>query len=440
MIPRHVAVIGAGIVGVSTALQLNRRGLSVTLIDRSGPASGTSSGNAGLLAACAVVPVPVPGLWAKAPGMLLNPDQPLFVKPQHLPRAAPWLLRYMRHGTQEHVAYRARAIAQLTSTTTEDHLSLSRDTPAARYVIPCDYLYAYPNRAAFADDAFGWGIRRDLGFTWEELNAASVADFDPLLGPAVTFGVRLGGHGRITDPAAYVRALADVAMSQGTQMQVGDVTGLVTNGDRVTGVRIGDTVLDCDAVVVTTGAWSGPLARQLGLNVPLESERGYHLELWGPSRMPRTSTMVAAGKFVMTPMDGRLRLAGVVEYGGLSAAPSRAPLDLLRRQLARTLPGLTWTRDSEWMGHRPVIADSLPLIGAAPAVKGAWVGFGHDHLGLTCGPATGRILAQMITGARPNTDTAPFDPARFCGPLQAGSAPGSRSSSGRSSSQGSSSS
>ena len=153
--------------------------------------------------------------------------------------------------------------------------------------------------------------------------------------------------------------------------------------------------------------------RQLGLKMPLESERGYHLELWEPSVMPRSPVMVASGKFVATPMEGRIRLAGVVEFGGLDAPPSRAPFRLLERNIRAAMPGLTWKKTVEWMGHRPSMVDSIPVIGAVPGIEGAFLGFGHDHVGLTGGPKTGRILAQLVSGRAPNIDLAPYRPERF---------------------------
>ena len=129
--------------------------------------------------------------------------------------------------------------------------------------------------------------------------------------------------------------------------------------------------------------------------------------------MPRSPVMVASGKFVITPMEGRLRLAGVVEFGGLDAPPSKAPFALLRRNIRKAMPSLTWSRETEWMGHRPAPADSIPLVGAVPGMPGAWMGFGHHHIGLTGGPKTGQLLAQMISGQTPNIDVTAYSPARF---------------------------
>ncbi|MCG6882340.1 MAG: FAD-dependent oxidoreductase [Silicimonas sp.] len=411
--PRHVAVIGAGIVGVSTALWLQRDGHRVTLIDRAAPGEGTSHGNGGVLATCAMVPVTGPGLIRKAPKMLLDPNQPLFLKWGYLPKLAPWLLRYLSNANEPDTRRIAQAIQGVVADSLEEHFALARGTGAEAYIVPSDYLYIYKNRAAFEGDALAWDIRRSHGIVWEELEGDAVRAYDGIFAPDQAFAVKMGDHGRISDPGRYVKALAAHLEGQGGAVMKGEVTGFVRDGSTLTGLRIGGETLDCDAAVLATGPWSKPLAREMGLDVPLESERGYHLELWEPSAMPRAPVMVASAKFVATPMEGRLRLAGIVELGGLDAPPSRAPFDLLRRAAKAAMPGLTWSREVEWMGHRPAPADSIPVIGAVPGLSGAYTAFGHHHIGLTSGPRTGRLLSQLISGKQPNLDLAAYSPERF---------------------------
>lgn len=415
---RHVAVIGAGIIGVATAIWLQRMGHDVTLIDREGPAAGASFGNGGVLAACAVVPVTVPGLFVKAPRMLLDPRQPLFLRWRYLPRLAPWLMRYLRHANTADATRIAETLAALIGTSLADHQALAAGTGAERYVVPSDYIYLYASRKDYEADAFGWGLRRRFGFDWDELTGDAARRLDPLIGPEIGFAARMGDHGRISDPERYVTTLVEHLVAQGGRMVQAEVTDLQRDGGAVTGVRLSasdgsEDTLVCDAAVIATGAWSGPLATKLGLRVPMESERGYHIDLWEPSRKLRAPVMVAAGKFVATPMDGRIRLAGIVEYGGLDAPESKAPPELLRHHVRRAFPDLRWKNESVWMGHRPVTADSLPLIGAVPGLVGAYTAFGHQHIGLTAGARTGRLLAQMISGQHVNLPLAAFDPARF---------------------------
>ncbi|MEM6637323.1 MAG: FAD-dependent oxidoreductase [Pseudomonadota bacterium] len=410
---RTVAIIGAGIVGVSTAIWALREGLKVILIDREGPAAGTSFGNGGVLASCSVVPVSTPGLLGKAPRMLMDPNQPLFLKWRYLPRLLPYLTRYLRHANATDARKRAEAMVPIIGESLADHLALADGTGAEAWIKPSDYLFLYEDRTHYESDAFGWDTRRDLGFAWDELESQDMRDYDPCFGASIGFAARLRDHGRISDPGAYVVALAGYAEAQGARIIKADVDDIVRENGRTTGVRAAGETIACDAVVVATGAWSGPLAAKLGLNVPLETERGYHIDLWEPSVVPRAPVMVASGKFVITPMEGRVRLAGVVEFGGLSAPPSRAAFDLLERNVRKAIPGLEWKEQTEWMGHRPAMADSTPLIGPVPNIPGAYFGFGHDHVGLTGGPKTGRLLSQLIAGKQPNIDMAPYDPARF---------------------------
>lgn len=410
---KAVAVIGAGIVGVSTAIWLLRDGHRVILIDRKGPGEGTSHGNGGVLASCSVVPVTTPGLIRKAPRMLFDPKQPLFLRWSYLPRLAPWLIRYLRHTNAPAVERRARALTPIIGDSLADHQALAAGTGAEKWIVPSDYLYLFRDRAAYEADHFGFEVRKRNGFDWEEMDRESFTAYDPVFSNEIGFAAKFANHGRITDPGRYVKDLAGYAEREGARLLIADVQDIVREGGRVTGVRAGGETVACDAAVIATGAWSSPLARKLGVRIPLESERGYHLELWEPSKMPRAPVMIASGKFVATPMEGRLRLAGIVEFGGLVAGPSRAPFRLLEKNIRAAIPGLTWKKTEEWMGHRPSVADSTPVIGEAPGIAGAYLAFGHDHVGLTGGPKTGQIVARLIGGRLPNIDLTPYSPARF---------------------------
>lgn len=414
---KKIAVIGAGIIGVSTAIELQRAGHSVVLIDRDGPAAGASFGNGGVLASAGVVPVTVPGLLRKAPAMLFDPAQPLFLKWRYLPRLLPWLARYLRHANAADVQRISRAIHGITGDSLRDHQALASGTDAERFVLPSDYVFLYRNRQQFEADAFGWSVRAACGVEWDEFEAERLVEYDPVLGANGGFAIRLRGHGRISDPGAYIDALARHFISSGGQFLKAEAIDLAHENGQIHAVQVksltGSDSVACDDCVIALGAWSGGLTRKLGLKVPLESERGYHLDLWEPNIMPRSPVMVAAGKFVITPMEGRLRLAGIVEFGGLSNPPSRAPFRLLHDSIRATIPALQWRKTTEWMGHRPAPTDSIPVIGPVPGICGAWLGFGHHHIGLTGGPRTGKLIAQMIDGQKSNADLAPYAPMRF---------------------------
>ncbi len=409
---RHVVVIGAGIVGVSTAIQLRRDGIDVTLVDRAGPAAGTSYGNAGVLASCSMVPVTGPGLIGKAPKMLFDPMQPLFLKWSYLPKLAPWLVKYLGHANEADTRRIGSAVAGVDGDSLAEHQALAAGTGAEGYIVESDYTFAYDSREKFLADALAWDIRRNEGVKWTELEGPAFQDYDPVVPAKFGYGVVCGDHGRISDPGEYVKALAAHAEVLGAKFIKADIEDIAQENGAVSGVRAGGETIACDTLVIATGVWSGPLTKKLGLKVPLEAERGYHIELWEPSFTPKSPMMIASGKFVMTPMAGRIRLAGMVEFGGLEKGPSKAPFELLRKNIKSAFPTLTWKEETEWMGHRPAPADSIPIIGEAPDVKGAFMGFGHHHIGLTGGPKTGRLLAQMIAGKTPNADMSVYAPAR----------------------------
>ncbi len=410
MTDKTIIVVGAGIVGVSTALWLQRDGFDVTLVDREGPAAGTSYGNAGILAAGSIVPVSVPGLWRKAPGLLLDPDQPLFLKWRYLPRLLPFLRQYLAQA--RNVDHIAAALFTLLQDAVDQHHALAGGTDAAAYLSDDDWIYGYPDRAAYEAESYGWDIRRKHGVRFEEMTADMLAAHDPALAGRFGFGVRLLQHGRISDPGAYITALAARFAAEGGTIRQATVTDMILSDGQCSGLQTDQGVLRADQYVLTLGAWSGPLARKLGIAVPLESERGYHIEFVNPSISFRNTIMVAAGKFGMNTMNGRLRCAGVVEFGGLDAPPSAAPFALLRRQVAALFPDLTYDRVDEWMGHRPSTADSLPVIGRAPKAENVLLGYGHQHVGLTGGPKTGRWLAALAAGRPPNTNLGAYAPNR----------------------------
>ncbi|SHF44739.1 D-amino-acid dehydrogenase [Litoreibacter ascidiaceicola] len=408
----RVIVVGAGIVGVSCAIWLQRSGHDVTIVDKAGPASGTSHGNAGVLAAGAVVPVTTPGLLKRAPGMLLSPNAPLFLKWSYLPKLLPFLARYLGYATDVHVDYYANAMATLLHDSVEQHRSLAAGTGAEAFIGAEDYCFGYATKAAYDADSYGWEKRKAAGYDYEVVDGATYVNYDPIFGTAFETVVRCKNHGRISDPGKYVKALADHFVSQGGSLHICEVKDVEVVDGEISALNTADGDMSADHIVFAMGPWSKAIAHKLGVKVPFESERGYHIELTNPSQMPKSPMMVASGKFVITPMDGRLRAAGVVEFGGLEKGPSRAPFNLLRRQVAELLPNLRYDEVIEWMGHRPAPADSLPLIGANDPSARSFSAFGHQHVGLTGGPKTGRIIADLIDGKKPNIDLAPFDPMK----------------------------
>lgn len=405
---KEILVVGAGIVGVSAAIWLQRQGCRVTLIDRDGPASGTSHGNAGILASIAVIPIPIPGLLKKAPKMLFDPKQPLFLRWSYLPKLLPFLRRYLSYANDNAVEHISNALMELLHDCPDQHSALAHGTTAERYVTTDDYLYGYESEQAFIADNYAWNIRKSKGYSYTTLSAEELADYDESLANRFGFGVQCANHGRISDPGAYVKALAEDFVKNGGMISKASLTGFEIENGHCKSISTNVGKLTADKYILTTGVWSSEWNDVLGITVPMESERGYHVEYINPSIILRSPIMVASGKFVVHSMDGRMRCAGVVEFGGLTKGPSKAPIELLKKQMAQLFPDLTYDSTEEWMGHRPSTVDSLPVIGVSPKAENVVLGFGHQHIGLSAGPKTGRWLAGLATDAAINTDLSAY--------------------------------
>jgi len=412
----RIAVLGAGIVGLCTAEWLRRDGHEVTLIDRVEPGdpAQASFGNAGVLAGSGVVPVPVPGLIAAAPRLLFDPDGPLFLRWGYLPRLLPWLVPYLMAGRRGEVERISRALAALVSDTLDQHRALARGTGAEGYIASVPYTYLYRDREAYEADALGHALRRAAGIEARERDRAALEAADPHLGPRYGFGLAFAGSTHLSDPAGHARALFAHYRRHGGGFRRAPIEDLRARSAGLDVIAGGDA-LRVDHAVIALGAWSGRFVRRLGHRPGLETERGYHLMLRGPSHRPPVPYMLKDSGTVATPMAGGLRLAGLVEFGGLAAGPSPEPTALQRRRARDLYPGLDWQGEEVWMGHRPTTRDSLPFIGESPAARGVWFAFGHQHLGLTAAPKTGRLIADMIAGRRPNIDLTPYRVGRFDG-------------------------
>lgn len=411
---QRVAVIGAGIVGVSSAEWLRRSGQKVTLVDRNDPGvpAQTSYGNAGILAATSIVPVPVPGLLAKVPKMLLDPLGPLHLKWSYLPKLLPWLVPFLRRATRKDVEETANALALILSDTVDQHKALAAGTPAERFIEDGIYAFLYTSRAACEADHWTQGIREAHGARITFRDRAELLDEDPHLGPRYNYAACHLEHGWIKDPGRYVAALAEHFRREGGAFLQGDVDDIRPTATGAE-IHVAGEAISFDQVVLAGGAWSGRLARKLGHNPMLESERGYHLLLEQPNRFPPFPYMLSDAKFVATPMDRGLRCAGQVEFGGLEAPPSDQPFEIVKTRMRQLYPDLTWASEETWMGHRPSTVDSLPFIGPSPNAPQIHFAFGAQHIGLTSGPKTGRLIADMISKRRPNIDMTPFRVGRF---------------------------
>ncbi|PBC03759.1 FAD-dependent oxidoreductase [Mesorhizobium sp. WSM3860] len=406
----EIAIIGAGVVGLATALRLAGEGREVLLIDPNEPGSGASFGNAGTIAEYACMPVGNPGVLRALPKLLLDPDSPFSLRWAALFQLAPWLIRFVRQSLPAATRANALALAGLLAEALPAWGETVQEAGLQDLIRRNGCLYVYRHDSDFAASEGGRALRAELGVHQQVLTAEQVAALEPRLAAFEAQGLYFPDSINVSDPKAVMARLAAAAAARGAQFKRASVTGLATGAG---GVRLGGPGLAVTAqkVVIAAGARSRPLAAQAGDRIPLETERGYHLEF--PTTTPLLNRPVCPVDlgFYMTPMDGRLRVAGTVELGGLKAPANLRRLALLDRGVRQFFPDLGQP-SSQWLGFRPSLPDSRPVIGPSTKSPDVIYAFGHGHLGLTLAPITARLVADVIHG-KDSTLLSAFRSGRF---------------------------
>ena len=410
---KTIVVIGAGIVGVSTAIWLQRSGFKVTIIDQKGPATGASHGNAGILAASSIIPVPNPSLIKKLPFYLLSKDSPVFFKMSYLPKMFPFLISYLSKSNLREVNKYAERMTPLIFDTVCQHKSLAKGTGAEKFISYQDYCFGYETEENFLNDKKVWKLRQKHGLPFEVVNGNEFSNFDPFYKDLFDVIVKCKNHGKINDPGLYVKTLCDHFLSQGGELIISKVNDISSKNLNDVIVKIESDSLIANKIIVATGAWSKKILKKFKIKMPLESERGYHVEYVEPNFYPKVPMMLTSKKFVITPMDGRIRVAGLVEFAGLKTLKRKPTLNLLKNKIKDLFPNLKCKEKIEWLGHRPALVDSLPMLGYLDKNKQILVAFGHQHLGLTAGAKTGRIVSDLIIGNDIKFKISNYRPNRF---------------------------
>lgn len=416
----HVVVIGAGAVGTATAVQALNAGLRVTLVETSTPGGrqASSYGNAGWLSSHSILPPASPGVWRKVPQWLMNPLGPLSIRWGYLPRATPWLIRYLAAAwTWPRVERTAHALRSLLAHAPALHQALAAQAGVPHLIEQRGLLHAYLSEQQFRADSRAWRIRQQEGIEWQELDTPALRAFEPDLHPRYTFGVLVPETGHCRNPGEYVAALSRLAQHLGADLRHTKATGFDIRDNKLRAVLTEAGEIPCDKAVIATGIRSKSLARQAGDRVPLAAERGYHAVITQPEVAPRTSTMFADCKVVVNNMDSGLRIAGQVEIADVDASPDWRRGHILRDLLPTLYPAIPGqieeNRVDYWQGCRPSMPDGLPCIGIASASADIVHAYGHGHTGLVGSARTGEVVVQLLQGKPTTLPLDPFSPRRF---------------------------
>nr|WP_319386243.1 FAD-dependent oxidoreductase [uncultured Roseibium sp.] len=409
---REVTVLGAGIVGICTALSLLERGAKVTVVDRGEPANETSYGNAGIISPWSIIPQSLPGTWRQVPGLLLSRDAALTIRAGAWTKMLTWGWDFLRRGNAETVEETSDAMEILCAPSIELYRKHLRGTGAEDLVRDSYYVHAFRDARKADLGAIDYRIRRERGADLVLAFREDLKHIEPALSDEFEAAVLIRGQARAVSPGRIGEVLAGKVKKLGGEFMRGDITAL-RKTDAGWAIECGTGHMTSETIVVSLGAWSPKLLEPLGIRVPLMAERGYHVEFPDPGIEVNHSVMDVDRKVVASSMEDGLRVAGLAEFAPVDAKPDVRKYAQMERHARAMFPDLDPSAPRYWMGRRPSFPDSLPAIGSWPSLEGLVLNFGHSHYGLMMAPMSGEIAANMIFGVPQNRNTTALSPDRF---------------------------
>ncbi|QXT40431.1 NAD(P)/FAD-dependent oxidoreductase [Gymnodinialimonas ceratoperidinii] len=407
-----ITILGAGAVGLCCALSLAERGHAVRLIDRQEPGRETSFGNAGVISPWSIIPQSMPGLLKQIPGLLTDRDKTLRIHARHWPAMVPWGLRFLAQGRVARVREIVDAMEHLCGPSVDLYRRHLQGTGQEHLVQDSFYIHAF-RKAEKADiTALGYALRGEKGAEMEVVEGGALRELEPGLSEAFKAAILIKGQARALSPGEICDALAAKARGLGVEI-IRDEVEALQQGETGWSVRCKGDSYEAARVVIAMGVWSKTLLQGLGMKVPLQAERGYHVEFRNPGVSLNHSVMDVDRKVVLSRMNGGIRIAGQAEFAAIDAPPDPSREAILTDAASDALRGLNTQDGKLWMGQRPSFPDSLPAIGEVPERPGLFTCFGHSHYGLMMAPKSGEVVADLIEDRRSNADLAPYAITRF---------------------------
>lgn len=411
---KHIAVIGAGVIGLAIAVKLRRRGYRVTLIDPQEAGSQTSAGNAGLIMTAHISPLAIPGFWRKIPGMLSNPEGPVSIRWQHLPAMMPWFRQFLRNSRKSRFQNITGTLAPLSMRSFDAWTALLGAAEGPRVLRQDGVLYMFKDRRNFRAAQKEAAFRAQYGVTSEIIQPEELRQMEPALGPDLAGGILYPDTGHCIDPKAVSASLSGAYRTSGGEVMRAEVKQLGSAQHNMVCVTTDHGEIIVDEAIVAAGITSPDLVKPFGVKNALIAERGYHLMLKNPGISLRRPIVAGDDRFVITPMKDGLRLAGTAEFAHRDAEPDWRRSDMLLGQAQKLLPELNGADTAtRWMGTRSSTPDSLPVIGRTPKNARIICAYGHCHLGLTLGAVTAELVEGLVAGREGDAALAPLAPGRF---------------------------
>lgn len=410
---KSVSVIGAGSIGISSALHLQQRGWNVTLIDRKSPARETSYGNAGVINSGSMVTLNNPGMHQSLLSLLKNDKPQLRYNLKHIMKNLPWALQFLQNSKTRQSEKTSAALYSLTSVALDEHKAFMQRAGNLHRLSEAGWLRVYRSEPGFIDESFDAQQLRRFDIPGQKLNADELRDLEPSLKHIYSSGYLLSGAACINNPGELLSEYAQRFVADGGTVVNAEIKSIETKADRIV-CHTNNSPVESDQLLVAAGPWSNDILTLLNYSVPLGVERGYHAHyhLNNGASLGRSVFDVHSG-FIMSPMEMGLRITTGVDLDHRDAAPNHSQLNQVLPSIHEAIDLGERTDDPIWRGNRPTLPDSKPVIGKVPNHGNVWVAFGHQHIGLMTGPITGKIIAEQISGEKSEFDASPFDPARY---------------------------
>ena len=406
-----VAVVGAGIIGVCIAYFLKKNGHQVTLFDSSNPGTQTSFGNAGLFASHECVTANSPELWKNLPSMLVSKNGPLVIDWFYVLTHLPWAIRFLRNCTSERVEHIAKSLSNFSSHAGLAYEEIFNDVDVSQIIVHNEPIFLYESKELFEKNQYAFNLRKKNNVHFDVINKEDIAKMEPSLAPIYYNGMILKGESFTKSPLQITQKIFDDFINNGGLFVQSKIDSIIRNGDSLF-LKYKKQEYQFDKIVVAAGAWSNFLAKTIGDNFPLDTERGYHIIFENDNNLLTHPVGWAKTGFYMTPMEDGIRAAGTVEIAGLKKPMNKNILAMIETTARSILPRLGKVK-SQWMGFRPTLPDSLPVIGESRKCKNVYYAFGHQHLGLSLAAVTGKVMQSLIENQPTNINIDSLNPYRF---------------------------
>ncbi len=406
----RIGVIGAGIQGICNALFLQKKGHKVIIFDREEPGCGASYGNAGHFSPYASVPLNRPDVLTDIPAMLISSKGPLALKWNYVPKMIPWFLKFIKNCSKKNMLHTAKYMHQILDLALPAYDELFEEIDLEDLVKRNGILYIWNNQN-ISSRQLEIKIRDDLGVKQQIVNPKEIHDLEPNIKPIYDGGVFYEYARHTTNPKKVLQKLFDLFIKKGGKFYKYDVKELNFDDDKPV-IRTEIERFIFDKTIIACGAFSKKFSNDLYENIPLETERGYHIHFKNHQHLISRPVVFSNRGFGMTPMQQGLRVVGTVEFGGLKNPSSKSRIKNLINNAKYMLNELPQHED-EWLGFRPTLPDFLPVIGPSKNYKNVFYSFGHHHLGWTLGAISGKIISKMIAGENTNLDLDPYSSLRF---------------------------